>query len=190
VRTPTFLSLVPILSLLLAGCGSETPAGGEGSSAPSSSTSAATTPSLLLTGEVPQGVGVLEARKGKKGDTVTVVGRVRDYEDGLAALMLTDDSVPYCGGKDCGMGPGGCKTPWDYCCRPDEASAASMAVEVRGADGKVIETKDLGIRLLDLVVVKGRLETTEAGDLFLVADTGWHLQERPDLPANLNWNEH
>jgi hypothetical protein len=184
VRVPLSLPIVLGLALLLAACGSESPPGGGGSGGEVKPSK------LLLTGEVPAGVGVLEARKGQKGDAVTVVGRVRDYEEGLAALMLTDDSVPYCGGKDCAMGPDGCKTPWDYCCRPDEANAASIPVEVRGADGKVLEAKDLGVRLLDLVVVSGRLEATESGALMLVADKGWHLKERPDLPTNLKWHEH
>ena len=121
---------------------------------------------------------VVQAREGKAGDEVVVSGRVKEIVKGFAAFKLIDDSLNWCGRiHDCG-----CETPWDYCCEDvDSVRASTMAVELRDADGNPIEAEKLGLRVLDLVVVKGHLEATEAGGLVIVTDKGWDLRSRPDL---------
>lgn len=121
---------------------------------------------------------VVQAREGKAGDEVVVAGRVKEIVQGFAAFKLIDDSLKWCGrDHDCG-----CDTPWDYCCEdPDAVRSGTMAVELRDAEGNPIEADKLGLRVLDFVVVKGRLEGTEAGGLVIVTDKGWDLRSRPDL---------
>lgn len=121
---------------------------------------------------------VVQAREGKAGDEVVVAGRVKEIVKGFAAFKLIDDSLKWCGREeDCG-----CETPWDYCCEDvDAVRGGTMAVELRDAEGNPVEAAKLGLRVLDLVVVKGRLEGTEAGGLVIVTDKGWDLRSRPDL---------
>lgn len=171
------------LALLLASCGGDAPR--DDAAARQANWDATT---WLLKTEPEGAVPVLQARQQAPGTEVTVVGRLRDFEPGFAALMLTDQSVAYCGDGECSMD--GCPTPWDYCCRPKQASEGSLPVELRDESGKVVETDALGLRLLDLVTVRGTLEKTEAGGLMLVTKQGWFRRERPELPANLNWSKH
>jgi hypothetical protein len=180
----TRTACLALVATLLAACGSKEGGGGSGAGAVGDSSP------LLLAHDLEEAVPVLDALKREPGTEVAVVGRLRDYEEGLAALMLTDDSIAYCGGPGCSQGPGGCKKPWDYCCRPSEAVAGSLPVEMRDARGKVVETDALGLRLLDLVAVKGVLEKTEGGGLVLVTREGWFRRSRPDLPDDLHWHEH
>lgn len=168
--------LVLFTALVLAACGDArtgtTPAGGSDDSP------------QLLTAKPGDGVAVLAAKEKAEGDEVVVVGRVSDITKGFAAFTLTDDSVPYCGK---GAAKCGCPTPWDYCCEEERAKASRLAVELRDAKGEPVATKDTGLRLLDLVVVKGTLAKTESGGLMIVAKDGWYRAERPDLPEGLAW---
>lgn len=174
---------------LLAACGGEGDPDAAGGPSAEGASSAPAAPAWLLAAEPEGAVGVRDARGLEAGQDVTIVGRLRDFEPGFGALTLTDDRVPYCGAEDCTM-EDGCLTPWDYCCRPQEANDASLPVELHGADGEVVETSDLGLRLLDLVVVRGTLQKAESGGLVLVTREGWYRRERPELPATLRWEQH
>ena len=121
------------------------------------------------------------------GAEVAIVGRVQEISPGgMAVFHLVDDSIAYCGR---GQEECGCVTPWDYCCEEPAMRAARMAVELRDKAGKIVKQDDLGLRLLDLVAVKGTLEKTEEGGLYLVTKDGWFRRDRPTLPEGLEWPE-
>ncbi len=170
------LALVSLLPVLLAACGGE-------SAPPAPPTSAASaTPgsALLLPKDLPDARPVLEALAGAEGQEIAIVGKLQSKVKGRAIFHLVDESVLDC--TRCGM-PGGCKTPWDYCCRVKEMKASMLLVELRGADGLPLRVEPLGLRELDLVAVKGTLTKGEGGRLMLLAKDGWFLRDRPTLPA-------
>ncbi|MGH7163339.1 MAG: hypothetical protein ACREID_07630, partial [Planctomycetota bacterium] len=117
-----------------------------------------------------------------------VVGRVRDIVKGLAAFRLIDASLGYCGSGVDTMDD--CATPWDYCCI-DESKTNAMTIFVEGesAGGRVVPAASIpGLRLLDFVAVRGRLEKDEHGVVTLHA-SGWFRRERPNLRDGLQWPE-
>ena len=136
------------------------------------------------------GVSVKKVKEMGSGEEVLVEGRVSNMVKGLHAYNLVDDSLYYCG-------KGGvedqCKTPWDYCCvDAGERAAATISVEVRDANGKVLPMGRSGpvvdLRLLDLVTVKGKIEKDEHGNVTIV-ETMRYIRERPELPDGLHWPE-
>lgn len=174
----TRFALLFVLALALAACGGDTQDAG--------TSSTDTTPaSFEMAADIPDATNVFRAKKKPVGEEVVVVGRVRDLTQGFAAFTMIDEVMEYCGqgAEQCG-----CKTPWDYCCiQPEEVNEASLPVEFRDAKGQPVETDDAGLRLLDLVVVKGKLEKTQSGGLVLVTNTGWFQRERPKLPDGIEW---
>ncbi len=130
-------------------------------------------------------VAVKQAKEKGHGEEVVVVGRISNIVKGLATFNLVDESLPRCG-------PGNmpdCKTPWDYCCEPaDVRAAATLTVEARGPDGRILAGAMPSLRLLDLVAVKGKLEKDEHGNVTVIV-AGWFRRERPVLPDGLNWPE-
>lgn len=165
-----------LLALLLAACGGDPPP----PAAPPAPPGAAA--SLVLAQDIPGTVSVLEALKGTEGAEVAVVGKLQKKVKGRALFYLTDVSVQDC--LRCGM-PGGCKTPWDYCCHPKEMKAGTIVVELRDATGQPARVADLGLRELDLVAVKGTLAKGAGDRLMLLAKDGWFVRERPELPKNV-----
>ena len=184
----TLRSSKPLLALLvalsLAACGdkpSSESAGTEGASSPTVSTAEA----FLLKADLPEAIDIYDVRKKSVGEEVTVYGRVREEVEGMAAFTLIDQSMPYCGQEvACG-----CTTPWDYCCDTDMIPDASLPIEVRDAKGEILEIDAAAMRLLDLIVVKGKLEKTESGGLVLVTSEGWFRRERPKVADNVQWPE-
>ena len=68
-------------------------------------------------------------------------------------------------------------------------AVATINVEARGPDGRTLEADAIpGLRLLDLVAVRGNVEKDEHGNVTVVA-TGWFTRERPKLPEGLHWPE-
>jgi hypothetical protein len=66
-------------------------------------------------------------------------------------------------------------------------AVATLNVEARGPDGKPLKADSVpGLRLLDLVVAKGKVEKDDHGNVTVVA-TGWFSRERPELPDGLDW---
>ena len=66
-------------------------------------------------------------------------------------------------------------------------AVATLNVEARGHDGRPLSAASLpGLRLLDLVVAKGKVEKDEHGNVTVVT-TGWFTRERPTLPDGLDW---
>lgn len=86
--------------------------------------------------------------------------------DGLAAFTIVDPAVPYCAADE------GCPTPWDYCCQQDKVPANSATVKLVDADGKLVAegARDLlGVEELAEVVVRGKAERDDAGNLTVLA---------------------
>ncbi len=165
----------------LAACGGDEPATTDGSSGAQKPVVTGHT----LAADIPDAVGIKAALEMEPGATVAVFGRVQEVSPGgMAVFHLVDDTIAYCGRgeEECG-----CTTPWDYCCEAHEMQAARISVELRDANGKVVKAKDLDLRLLDLVAVRGKLNKTEEGGLFLVAEDGWFRRERPELPEGVEW---
>jgi hypothetical protein len=125
----------------------------------------------------------LTALAGAEGQEVTVVGRIQSKVRGRAMFHVVDDSVKDCTRSGCDS----CPTPWDYCCHEKEMQAAIMLVELRGEDGLPQKVPSLGVRELDLVVVKGTLAKGEGGRLMLLARDGWFLRDRPKVSARVKF---
>lgn len=175
----SLMILTAAVAFALAACG-DTP-----SESPATTDTSSKTP-FTLSEKPATALSVLEAKEKAEGDEITVVGRVSDIVKGFAAFTLTDDSVEYCGR---GEEQCGCPTPWDYCCEEEAAKAGRMPIEMRDAKGEPVTTDSTGLRLLDLVMVKGTLAKTESGGLMIVTQDGWFRTERPDLPEGIKWPE-
>jgi hypothetical protein len=159
------LVLAPLFTLLAACSSEEAPA----------SKAAAPSPHLLKV-DLVDAVSVLDAKKREPGAEIGVVGRVKHVAKGT--IVLVDDSLDYCGESEATMD--GCATPWDYCCEdPDEVEAGTIVVKAQTADGKPVAKDQLGVRPLDLVAVRGKLEKDAKGDWSIVAHQGWFRRERP-----------
>jgi hypothetical protein len=173
--------VVMSLVLSLAACSGGSDSGVEGVSAKPPTPAVA----ALMQAQAPTGaIEVAQAKAGGPADKVAVRGRISTVTTGRAAFGLMDTGIAYCGEKHAES----CKTPWDYCCeKAATRTANTIVVEARGADGQPLATPSLGdLRLLDLVVVTGKLVKDEHGNFTLLA-TGWHRQARPKLPAGLRW---
>jgi len=100
------------------------------------------------------------------GDEVTVVGRIggsrSPFVDGLAAFTLIDMEIPHCPESE------GCHTPWDYCCTQNQLPGHQATIKIYDDAGKPIplNAKDyLGVTELSVVVVKGKAQRDDAGNL-------------------------
>ncbi|MDZ4852452.1 MAG: hypothetical protein SGI77_24450 [Pirellulaceae bacterium] len=119
-------------------------------------------------GAIPVG----EARSSAKSDEhVVLVGHIggsaKPFVDGIAAFTVVDPKVPYCAAKE------GCPTPWDYCCEQGQVKDNIALVQIVDDAGKTIAEdarKLLGVKELNLVVVSGKAQRDEAGNLTLLAD--------------------
>ena len=143
---------------------------------------------LTLSQDPGEALSVAKARDAKANDEVIVVGRISNIVKGYASFNLIDTALDYCGSGSDAMEL--CATPWDYCCiANDEKAENTVVVEAHGADGKVVATPEVpGLRLLDLVAVKGKLQKDEHGNVTVLA-SGWFRRERPTLRDGLTWPE-
>jgi hypothetical protein len=174
--------LLCLCALLPFGCAKEEkPEGPAGAGTPKAD------PALdryLLTDDPGEALDVADAKEKEAGETVVVAGRLARVVPGFAAFEIVDDSVDYCGRSGA---EDDCETPWDYCCATAERKEGTIYVEARAEDGTPLAAQALpGLRLLDLVAVKGKLVRDEHGNATLVAD-GWHRKERPTLREGLRW---
>jgi hypothetical protein len=181
-----------LLALSLAACGGEDKSDNPGTSGKPSDGGTATT--SFLQPDPGKALTVVEAREMADGDEVVVEGRVQNINKGYAMFTMYDPDLLYCGQPgtaEAGREPmDGCLTPWDYCCSdPDEVAAGNIPVEMRDAKGAPVKADDIGLRLLDLVRVKGKLEKTESGNFILVATSGWFRAERPEIGDHVHWPE-
>jgi len=143
---------------------------------------------LELPSDPGKAVSVIEAVAAGPKDEIVVVGRVRGIVPGSVSFQLTDASLHYCGSGNDPME--NCPHPWDYCCLDQgDVNAKTLVVEARDAGGMPLAATSLpGLRLLDLVAVRGKLTKDEHG-VVVVETTGWFRRERPELPDDLQWPE-
>ena len=129
-------------------------------------------PFLLKT--EPEGVlEVIAAREAATDGTELVVagrigGSVDPWIDGRAAFTIVDNSL-----KACTDIPGDkCSKPWDYCCETSELPTATALVKVVDVDGKLVRVgakQLLNVKELSTVVVTGKAERDEEGNLTVLA---------------------
>jgi hypothetical protein len=127
----------------------------------------------LLASEPAGAQGVIDVRKNvQSDDQVTVVGRIggdaNPWVDGRVAFLIVDSSL-----KPCNEIEGdSCSKPWDYCCEADLAGGKAMVklldeqAQPIQADAKTF----LAVKELDTVVVTGRAQRDEAGNVTILAD--------------------
>lgn len=106
------------------------------------------------------------------GDDVLVIGRIGGAEnpwvEGRAAFTIVDRSLQACSDI-----PGdGCPVPWDYCCETDKLPTSTALVKVVDADGQPVAAdarKLLNVKELSSVVVQGKAQRDDAGNLTVLA---------------------
>lgn len=163
MQTPAQLALVVAV---MAGCSQS----GQAPAKTAETEAGATPDSTYLMAEHPENAeGVATAIKGSEED-VTVVGLIGGSEEpfvtDVAAFTIVDPAIPPCSKDE------GCPTPWDYCCQTNELKGNTALVKVVGTDGSPV-SKDaralLGVKELSKVVVKGRAQRDDEGNLTILA---------------------
>ncbi|MBM82617.1 MAG: hypothetical protein CMJ78_18800 [Planctomycetaceae bacterium] len=132
--------------------------------------------------EEPDGAAdVIKAREqSKDGEEVILVGRIGGGEnpwiEGRAAFTVVDGSL-----KACSDIPGDdCPIPWDYCCETDKLPPSTALVKVVDDSGSLIKTdakKLLDVKELSTVVVKGKAQRDDDGNLTVLA-TGVFVKKK------------
>lgn len=166
-------TLCTALIAALAGCSSEpqtaTPATSDQSLAENKIDASA----YLLESE-PEGAGnVIKVREeSADSDEVLIVGRIggssNPWIEGRAAFTIVDESL-----KACNDTPGdNCPVPWDYCCETDKLPAATALIKFVDDSGSVVKADAktmLGVQELSTIVVKGKAQRDDAGNLTVLA---------------------
>jgi len=139
----------------------------------------------IVTTDLGDAISVAEAMKGAPIEEAVVLGRINNIVKGYASFNLTDKALEYCGEV---IKEDDCKTPWDYCCiDADTQKANRLNVGIYDKDGNILEAASLpGLRLLDLVAVKGKVSKDEHGNVSIEA-TSIQRRERPELADDLRW---
>ena len=136
---------------------------------------------FLLTEEPADAADVIAARdESKDGDDVVLVGRIGGGEnpwiDGRAAFTVVDNSL-----RACSDIPGDeCPKPWDYCCETGKLPTATALVKVVDENGALVKANArdlLDVKELSTVVVKGKAERDDAGNLTVLA-TGIFVKKK------------
>ncbi|MBA3480655.1 MAG: hypothetical protein H0T51_02465 [Pirellulales bacterium] len=157
-------AIAGLFAASIAGCSSE--------NAPSPAVQTTPDATYVISSEPQGAVAVGNARKEVKDqDEVVLVGRIGGSEtpfvDGIAAFTIVDSAVPHCSPEE------GCPTPWDYCCEQNAVKENIAMVKIVDAQGKAV-SKDaralLGVKELNLVVVRGKAQRDADGNLSLLAD--------------------
>lgn len=131
---------------------------------------------FVLTAAPDSAQSVLTSRESAQDkDEIVIKGRIggssNPFVDGAAAFTIVDETLPYCGEgeEDCG-----CPTPWDYCCETSEVIARHSATikfvdennRPRRFDPKTV----LGVKELSMIVVQGKAQRDDAGNLTVLAE--------------------
>lgn len=162
--------------LALAGCGGGSGDQADADTAAPSVAKAPPSPELeplVVKGNAPASqIGVTMARESTEdGQDVIVEGRLQEFVEGRAAFTIVDGSIPPCG--EDGMDDH-CPTPWDYCCvAPARLAANKATVKLVGPQGNLLEGNLQGVNSIDnlsTVVVTGKVEKDESGNLTIAAD--------------------
>lgn len=183
MKTCLTLFVIPGCLLFAAGCTED--------SSPTTETSNALTPSIdgskYLLNEEPSDVAtVIEAREqSEDGEEIALVGRiggsVNPWIEGRAAFSIVDPTL-----KACNDIPGDeCEIPWDYCCETQKLPTSMAFVKFVDDDGRPLKTdarKLLSLKELQTVVVRGKAQRDEAGNLTVLA-SGLFVRE-PSNPVS------
>lgn len=146
---------------------------GCGAAGTSSQSSAITPDAKYVTQSEPAGaLPVGKARESAKDkEEIVLVGRIggseKPFIDDMAAFTIVDPKVPYCSPEE------GCPTPWDYCCEQNQVKNNIAMVKVTDGQKKTVTTdarKLLGVKELNMVVVKGEARRDADGNLSVLAE--------------------
>ncbi|MBA2114184.1 hypothetical protein [Bremerella alba] len=172
MKTTLSLVLVTALSLFAVGCTSSNDAS---KTADSDAPPSAEMAKYLLASEPEGAQEVIAVRESAKDDEeVTVVGRIggsaNPWIDGRVAFSIVDPSL-----KACSDIPGdACEKPWDYCCATDKLPGATALIKVVDENGEVLQAdarESLKLDELQTVVVRGKAQRDEEGNLTVLADS-------------------
>jgi len=128
---------------------------------------------FLLSAEPVAAENVIKVREAAQdGDEVTIVGRIGGGEnpwiEGRAAFSIVDGSL-----KACSDIPGDqCTKPWDYCCETTKLPTSTALVKVVDENGDLVKVDArqlLEVRELSTVIVKGKADRDDAGNLTVLA---------------------
>ena len=153
---------------------------------PDSSTVSTRTPTVdgskYLLSEEPDGASdVIKVREeSQNGDDVVLVGRIggssSPWIEGRAVFSIVDGSL-----KACSDIPGDeCPKPWDYCCETDKLPTSTALIKVVDEDGSLVKADAkglLGVKELSTVIVKGKAQRDDAGNLTVLA-TGVFVEKK------------
>jgi hypothetical protein len=126
----------------------------------------------LLAAEPAGAKNVIDLRKNaRNGDEVVIVGRiggdVNPWLEGKAGFLIADTSLTPCSAR-----PGDtCDTPWDYCCDSGigEGRVSVKIVNDQGETVAIDARKLLGLKELDTIVAKGKIERDDNGKFVVLA---------------------
>ena len=127
---------------------------------------------FVLAEEPADAADVIHCRKEAiNGREIVCVGRIggrkNPWVKGACAFSLVDRSLVPCNEKH----GDNCPTPWDYCCSPNLAQSMVLVMFV-DSNGKMVR-KDarelLGVKELDMVVIRGKARRDKSGNLTIVA---------------------
>ena len=164
------MTLAVMIGLLVTGCTREHP--------PANSISPSTPhvdgSKYSLSAEPAGAKDVIAARKNvSDGDDVVVVGRIGgdrkgSWVEGRAAFSIVDRSLTPCSELEGDQ----CKTPWDYCCEADLPTSMAFVkfVDQQGKLVKADARQLLQVKELQTVVIRGKAERDDAGNLTVLAD--------------------
>jgi hypothetical protein len=141
--------------------------------------------STYVLADGPDGAQNVIAARQSVGDDedVVIVGRIggreKPWVEGQAAFSIVDPSL-----KACSDIPGdNCPMPWDYCCETDKLPSSTAFVKVVDEKGDVVKADAralLGVKELSTVVVKGKAERDDAGNLTVLASGVYVSEESRD----------
>lgn len=164
IRTQLFV--VAGLVACVLGCGTN-------SAPPAAAKPSVEAEKYLLSEEPADAQSVIAAKESAKdGEDVTLVGRIGGSESpfvsGRAAFTLVDTTLVPCSERE----GDSCTTPWDYCCDTDQLPKATAVVKLVDDQGQTIAMdgkKDLGLKELQTIVVRGKAKRDEAGNLTVIS---------------------
>lgn len=162
----SFTAALLLVGAAFTGCGSQATTSNDKPSAEGAA--------YRLSSEPADAKGVKEIREAAQSDDeVTLVGRIggdtSPWVDGQAAFLIVDPALKPCNEKD----DDACEAPWDYCCDTDLLPSHRAMVKIVDKDGKTVATdarKLLGVKELQTVVVHGKAQRDDAGNLTILAD--------------------
>jgi hypothetical protein len=150
------ISFLLVFALLLAACGEKDSGGG---TTPESGAGQSAALEAVFTSDAPADAqpAALVRAEAEDESTVTVTGKVKDFNAQRAVFTMVDLVVPSCADN-----PGdNCLTPWDYCCEDASHLAKhTVTVEVRGEDDRPVKAGLKGVKgldHLDVVTVTGKV---------------------------------